>query len=82
MFWELIVQHVSDETAETHVEALWLLKADAKDRIKRKTVTLPAQEDLVKARKNGSRWWHWPCSRLISGTSTGRKLLTMLNMSR
>jgi predicted membrane chloride channel (bestrophin family) len=51
MFWRLMVQHVRDETAEKHVEALWLLTADAKDRNKRKTVTTPAQEDLVKARK-------------------------------
>jgi len=51
MFWRLMVQHVRDETAPKHVEALWLLTADAKDRNKRKTITTPAQEELIKAKK-------------------------------
>jgi hypothetical protein len=51
LFWRLMVQHVRDQKADKDVESLWLLAANSKDRNKRKTITTPAQEELIKSKK-------------------------------
>lgn len=51
MFWRLLVHHARDETEGKFVEQLWLVAADAKDTNKRKVITTPHQESLLKSKK-------------------------------
>eukprot|EP01048_Picozoa_sp_COSAG05_P008017 COSAG05_NODE_591_length_8495_cov_3436.543116_2_plen_298_part_00 len=50
MFWRLMVQHARDQVESVCVERVWLVAADAKtDR--RKTITTPHTEALLKTKK-------------------------------